>query len=63
MDKEMKKESSALYFLRIGGTLLLICAIVALVLSFVNTVTQEKIAQTRPSKKGLPWSSFSARTR
>lgn len=51
MDKEMKKESSALYFLRIGGTLLLICAIVALVLSFVNTVTQEKIAQNETEQK------------
>ncbi|MBQ4327773.1 MAG: RnfABCDGE type electron transport complex subunit G [Clostridia bacterium] len=51
MDKEMKKESSALYFLRIGGTLLLICAIVALVLSFVNTVTREKIAQNETEQK------------
>ena len=51
MDKEIKKESSALYFLRIGGTLLLICAIVALVLSFVNTVTQEKIAQNETEQK------------
>lgn len=51
MDNEMKKESSALYFLRIGGTLLLICAIVALVLSFVNTVTQEKIAQNETEQK------------
>ena len=51
MDKENKKESSALYFLRIGGTLLLICAIVALVLSFVNTVTQEKIAQNETEQK------------
>lgn len=51
MDNEIKKESSALYFLRIGGTLLLICAIVALVLSFVNTVTQEKIAQNETEQK------------
>ena len=51
MDNTTKKESSALYFLRIGGTLLLICAIVALVLSFVNTVTQEKIAQNETEQK------------
>ena len=51
MDNEIKKESSALYFLRIGGTLLLICAIVALVLSLVNTVTQEKIAQNETEQK------------
>ena len=51
MDNEIKKESSALYFLRIGGTLLLICAVVALVLSFVNTVTQEKIAQNETEQK------------
>ncbi len=51
MDNEMKKESSALYFLRIGGTLLLICALVALVLSFVNTVTREKIAQNETEQK------------
>lgn len=51
MDNEMKKESPALYFLRIGGTLLLICALVALVLSFVNTVTREKIAQNEAEQK------------
>lgn len=51
MDNEIKKESSALYFLRIGGTLLLICAVVALVLSFVNTVTQEKIVQNETEQK------------
>ena len=51
MDNKIKKESSALYFLRIGGTLLLICAIVALVLSFVNTVTQDKIAQNETEQK------------
>ena len=28
----MKKETSALYYLRIGGALLLVCAVVALVL-------------------------------
>ena len=51
MDNEIKKESSALYFLRIGGTLLLICAVVALVLSFVNTVTRGKIAKNETEQK------------
>ena len=51
MDNEIKKESSALYFLRIGGTLLLICAVVALVLSFVNTVTRGRIAKNETEQK------------
>ena len=46
-----KKESDALYFLRVGGALLLICAAVALVLSFVNTVTRDKIAQNETKQK------------
>lgn len=51
MDNTTKKESSALYFLRIGGTLLLICAVVALVLSFVNTVTRGRIAKNETEQK------------
>lgn len=51
MDNTTKKESSALFFLRIGGTLLLVCAVVALVLSFVNTVTRGKIAKNETEQK------------
>lgn len=40
----MKKESNVLYSLRIGGILLGVCAVVALVLSFVNLVTRDQIA-------------------
>ena len=47
----MKKEVSALYYLRIGGALLLVCAVVALVLSFVNNVTRDRIAQNEAEQK------------
>ena len=47
----MKKETSALYYLRIGGALLLVCAVVALVLSFVNNVTRDRIAQNEAKQK------------
>ena len=47
----MKKEVSALYYLRIGGALLLVCAVVALVLSFVNNVTRDRIAQNEAKQK------------
>ncbi len=47
----VKKESAALYFLRIGGALLVVCALVALVLSFVNTVTRDRIAQNEIKQK------------
>ncbi|MBQ2377151.1 MAG: FMN-binding protein [Clostridia bacterium] len=47
----MKKEASALYYLRIGGALLLVCAVVALVLSFVNNVTRDRIAQNEAKQK------------
>lgn len=46
-----KKESDALYFLRIGGSLLLICSVVALVLSFVNNVTRQRIEQNEINQK------------
>ena len=47
----MKKEVSALYYLRIGGALLLVCAVVALVLSLVNNVTRDRIAQNEVKQK------------
>lgn len=47
----MKKESNVLYFLRVGGALLIICAVVALVLSFVNNVTRDRIAENETKQK------------
>ena len=50
-NNSVKRENSAIYYLRIGGILLLVCAVVALVLSFVNTVTRDRIAQNETEQK------------
>ena len=49
--KIMKKESNVLYSLKIGGILLGVCAVVALVLSFVNLVTRDQIAANELGQK------------
>lgn len=46
----MKKESTALYILRLTVTLLLICAVVALALAGVNAITKDKIAAVKAEK-------------
>ena len=46
----MKKESNALYILRLTVTLLLICAAVALALAGVNSITKDRIAAIQAEK-------------
>lgn len=46
----MKKENNALYILRLTVTLLAICAVVALALAGVNSITKEKIAAVDAEK-------------
>ena len=46
----MKKESNALYILRLTVTLLLICAAVALALAGVNAITKDRIAAIQAEK-------------
>ena len=48
----MKKESNALYILRLTVTLLLICAAVALALAGVNAITKDRIAAIQAEKIG-----------
>ena len=46
----MKKESNALYILRLTVTLLAICAMVALALAGVNAITKDRIAAIQAEK-------------
>ena len=46
----MKKESNALYILRLAATLLAICAAVALALAGVNSITKDRIAAIQAEK-------------
>ena len=46
----MKKESTFQYILRLTATLLAICAVVALALAGVNTITKDKIATNKAAK-------------
>ena len=46
----MKKESTVMYILRLTVTLLLICAVVALALAGVNSITKDKIAAVKAEK-------------
>ena len=46
----MKKESNALYILRLAVTLLAICAVVALALAGVNAITKDRIAAIQAEK-------------
>jgi len=46
----MKKESNALYILRLAVTLLAICAAVALALAGVNAITKDRIAAIQAEK-------------
>lgn len=46
----MKKEHNGLYILRLAVTLLAICAVVALALAGVNSITKDKIAAVKAEK-------------
>ena len=46
----MKKESTLMYILRLTVTLLAICAVVALALAGVNTITKDQIAANKAAK-------------
>ena len=46
----MKKESTLMYILRLTVTLLAICAVVALALAGVNTITKDRIAAVKAEK-------------
>ena len=46
----MKKETTAMYILRLAVTLLAICAVVALALAGVNAITKDKIAAVKAEK-------------
>lgn len=46
----MKKENTALYILRLTFTLLAICAVVALALAGVNSITKDRIAAVKVEK-------------
>lgn len=46
----MKTESTVKYILRLTFTLLLICAVVALALAGVNSITKDKIAENKVKK-------------
>ena len=46
----MKKETTAMYILRLAVTLLAICAVVALALAGVNAITKDKIAANKAAK-------------
>lgn len=51
MDNLNANKNPALYIIRVGGTLLVICALVALMLSLVNTFTRDKITENENGRK------------
>ncbi len=50
-EQKSESESNPMFFLRVAGTLTLICALIALMMSVVNGITKDKIAANVLAKK------------
>ena len=51
MDNLNAKKNPVLYVVQVGGTLLVVCALVALMLSLVNAFTRDKIIENENAQK------------